>query len=275
MHSRPPVHLALDPQRIDVWCTFLADIDAAGLWRHYAALLDEAERRRGRALRRPADRRRHVAARALVRTVLSRYRSSAPQDWRFIADAHGRPQLSPEHQWPELQFNIAHTAGVVVLAVTAGAAVGVDVETPRRRTDTVALERYFAPTERAALEALPAAARRRRFFELWTLKEAYLKARGLGLRLPLAGFAFDFCAPARVQLQVTDACADTPQRWALAQLCLRGRYLLALCAERRTPQPLALASYETVPLGEAQSKKAQVLRALGFETLATQSILAI
>jgi 4'-phosphopantetheinyl transferase len=275
MHPEPPAQLALDPRRIDVWCAFLADIDAARRWRQYPALLDEGERRRARALRRPADRRRHVAARALVRTVLSRYRSPAPQDWRFIADAHGRPQLSPEHQWPELQFNIAHTAGVVVLAVTAGAAVGVDVETSRRRTDTVALERYFAPTERAALEALPAAARRRRFFELWTLKEAYLKARGLGLRLPLAGFAFEYCALAGLQIQFTGACPDTPQRWALAQLCLRGRYLLALCAERHAPQPATLALYETVPLGEVQSMKAQVLRALGFETPATQSILAI
>jgi 4'-phosphopantetheinyl transferase len=266
MHSHPPAHLALDPQRIDVWCTFLADIDAAGLWRHSAALLDEGERRRARALRRPADRRRHVAARALVRTVLSRYRSSAPQDWRFIADAHGRPQLSPEHQWPELQFNIAHTAGVVVLAVTAGAAVGVDVETSRRRTDTVALERYFAPAERAALEALPAAARRRRFFELWTLKEAYLKARGLGLRLSLAGFAFEYCAPAGVQIQFTDACPDTPQRWAFAQFELRGRYPLAVCAERRTPQPSTVALYETVALGEVRSVTAQVLRANGIET---------
>lgn len=267
MHSQPLAHLALDPQRIDVWCTFLADIDAAGLWRNYTALLDEGERRRARALRRPADRRRHVAARALVRTVLSRYRSSAPQDWRFSADAHGRPELSPEHQWPELQFNIAHTAAVVVLAVTAGAAVGVDVETSRRRADTVALERYFAPTERAALEALPAAARRRRFFELWTLKEAYLKARGLGLRLPLAGFAFEYCAPAGVQIQFTDACPDTPQRWALAQLCLRGRYLLALCAERRMPQQLVLALHQTVPLGEVRPVRAQLLRANGIETL--------
>ena len=265
MHSQPPAHLALDPQRIDVWCTFLADIDAAGLWRNYTALLDEGERRRARALRRAADRRRHVAARALVRTVLSGYLSPAAQDWRFVADAHGRPQLSPEHRLPELQFNIAHTAGLVVLAVTVGGALGVDVETPRRRTDTVALERYFAPEERAALEALPAAARRRGFFEVWTLKEAYLKARGLGLRVPLESFAFEFGAPAGVTLQVTAACADTPQRWALAQLSLRGRYLLALCAERRTPSPLAVRLYETVPLGAVRLLQAPVLRATGIE----------
>ena len=256
----------LDPRRIDLWCAFLTDIDAAGHWRQCTALLDEGELRRARTLRRPADRRRHVAARALVRTVLSRYLPPAPQDWRFVADAHGRPQLSPEHRLPELQFNIAHTAGLVVLALRVGGALGVDVETPRRRTDTLALERYFAPAERAALRALPAAARRRRFFEVWTLKEAYLKARGLGLRLPLEGFAFEFGAPADVTLTMTDACADTPQRWALGQWSLRGRYLLALCAERRTPRPLALRLYETVPLGAVRSMPAQVLRTLGVES---------
>ncbi|MGC8518913.1 MAG: 4'-phosphopantetheinyl transferase family protein, partial [Steroidobacteraceae bacterium] len=105
MCPRGATRASLDPRRIDLWCAFLADIDAEGRWRQCAALLDEGERRRAGALRRPADRRRHVAARALVRTVLSGYLPPAPQDWRFVADVHGRPQLSPEHGMPELQFN--------------------------------------------------------------------------------------------------------------------------------------------------------------------------
>lgn len=266
MAQADTMHLGLDPHRIDLWCSFLADIDAAHRWPAYAALLDDTERRRTRALRRPADRRRHIAARALVRTVLSRYRPRAPEAWRFVTDEHGRPRIAPEHGLPEMQFNIAHTAGVVVLAVTADGALGVDVETPRRRTDTLALERYFAPAERRVLQGLPDAARRRRFFELWTLKEAYLKARGMGLRLPLKSVAFQYCAPAGLQLHCTGAISNPPQRWALAQLRLRRGYLLGLCAERRESHPASLTLYETVPLEGVRQLSAQVLRATGIQT---------
>ena len=263
--SRP-----LERGGIDLWCMALRDVDTARRWGDYRSLLDAGEQaRQGRLLRR-ADRRRDLATRALVRTVLSRYLPVAPEAWVFGADAHGRPRIVAPQGLPPIEFNIAHSGERVVLGITAERALGVDVEYTRRRADTVSLERYFAPAERAALAALPPGQRRRRFFELWTLKEAYLKARGLGLRLPLHGCAFEWSAPGEVRLAVSGAFADAPQRWALAQLTLRERYVLAVCAERREDQPLTLAVHEVVPLEWCRPVEATLARAAGIVAHTTQ-----
>ncbi len=256
---------------IDLWCVALRDVDAARRWDDYRALLDAGEHARQARLLRRADRRRDLAARALVRTVLSRYLPVAPEAWVFGADAHGRPRIVAPQGLPPIEFNIAHSAERVLLGITAGRALGVDVEYTRRRADTVSLERYFAPAERAALAALPAARRRRRFFELWTLKEAYLKARGLGLRLPLHGCAFECSVPGEVRLALSGAFADAPQRWALAQLTLRERYVLAVCAERREDPPLTLAVREVVPLEWSRLLEPTLARAAGIVAPAAPS----
>ncbi len=266
VRGEPAVSAALDRRRIELWCAFLEDIDAADRWGDYPALLDVQERLREERLRMSADRRRHLAARALVRAVLSRHAPVAPEAWVFGADAHGRPHIVAPQPPPPIEFNIAHSGGLVVLAVGTGGALGVDVESPQRNTDTVSLERYFAPAEREALCALPAEQRRRRFFELWTLKESYLKARGVGLRLPLDGFAFEFPEPAGVRLAFTGAFPDESARWALAQLTLRGQYVLAVCAERRGPHSLALAVNEVVPLAWDRPISPLITRSSGFET---------
>lgn len=257
--SRP-----LEPRRVELWCAFLDDIDTAGRWSDYAPLCDASERERAARLRLPSARRRNLATRALVRTVLSRYVPRAPQTWHFDVGAHGRPRIADPGA-VRLEFNIAHSEALVVMAVTAARSVGVDTEHIRRRTDTLALERYFAPAERARLAALPSESRRTRFFELWTLKEAYLKARGMGLRLPLRGVAFDLSVPDRVQLSFTGAFEDTARRWAFAQFTLREHYMLAVCAERDGEAALELAVHETVPLGCTRAMRPAIARAVGFK----------
>ena len=261
----PGMSRPLDPQRIELWCAWLEDIDAARRWQDYRALLDAPERERQGRLRVPADRRRDLAARALVRTVLSRHVPVPPEAWAFGADANGRPRIVAPQPLPPIEFNIAHSGDLVVLAVATGRSLGVDVEDTSRRTDTAALERYFAPQEREALATLPAEARRRRFFELWTLKESYLKARGVGLRLPLRGVAFEFNEPASVQLSFTGLFVDEAARWALAQFTLRGHYTLAVCAERQGPQALRLTIQETVPLAWARPLTPTLACASGIE----------
>jgi 4'-phosphopantetheinyl transferase len=254
----------LGPQPIELWCASLADIDAAQCWESYRALLDGPERARQQRLRMSDDRRRDLAARALVRTVLSRHAPVAPEAWEFAPDAHGRPRILAPQPVPPLEFNIAHSGELVVLAVRRAGALGVDVECLERRTDTVALERYFAPEEAEALRALPPGERRRRFFELWTLKESYLKARGVGLRLPLRGFAFGFTAPGTLELTFTGLFADDPAQWAFAQFALGERYVLAVCAQRRASQALALKMHAVVPLVWQRPLSATLERTAGM-----------
>ncbi len=261
--AQPAPAQGLAPRRIELWCTFLADIDAADLWGHYPRLLSADEHARQGRLRRAADRRRDLAARALVRTVLSRYAPVAPEAWVFGADAHGRPHIVAPAV--PLEFNLTHSGELVVLGVANARSVGVDVEHVVRATNTTLLERYFSPPEVEQLSQMDTAVRRLRFFELWTLKEAYLKARGVGLRQPLRTLTFDLTAPGTVRLSLAPGCADTAARWAFAQFMVREEYVLALCAERAGPRPLQLAVHEVVPLVSARGLKSNPQRVAGIE----------
>lgn len=242
--------------RIDLWCTFLGAVDEALLPR-YRAMLSAPERLRAARFHFDRDRRRDLVTRALVRTVLSRYGAREPQEWRFSADVHGRPRIDNPLPGLELQFNLSHAAQMIVLAVSERA-VGVDVETIGREGDIERLERYFSPAERAALRSLPAPARRRRFFELWTLKESYLKARGVGLRLPLDAFGFEFAGERGLRLSFGPRLADSPRRWRFWQLAPREDYVVSVCAPRRAGTRLSVR--EAVPLAWEREREAGVSR---------------
>jgi 4'-phosphopantetheinyl transferase len=168
---------------------FLVRLDAARderLLDEWRELLSPEERARGDRYLFPRNRHEHLVAHALKRQALSRFAPSVdPRDWRFVAGEHGKPSIvEPACR---LRFNLSHTDGLVACLVALEAEVGVDVEQTARRSDTVGIaDRFFAVPEVEALRALPESAQRARFFEYWTLKEAYIKARGMGLALPWA-----------------------------------------------------------------------------------------
>lgn len=252
--------MPLDPARIDLWCVCIDDIDAPRLLPCYRRLLSGPETERLARLRFERDRVRGLVARALVRTVLSRYGPLAPQEWEFRADGNGRPRLCNPPPGTRMEFNLSHSGAMIVLGIGAGM-IGVDVECITRQSDTEALERYFAPSEREALRALPARERRRRFFELWTLKEAYLKARGVGLRLPLDRIAFEFAGEHGLRFSLESPLADTSPRWRLWQFAPRTDYVVAVCAERSgelVNEPLTVR--ETVPLESESVMRVPVSR---------------
>jgi 4'-phosphopantetheinyl transferase len=243
------VDLTADSLRIDLWCTYISEIGDDSLWPRYDALLSADERARQARFRFARDQRRHLVTRALVRTVLSRYAAVRPEDWVFSAGAHGRPAISAPRQVPPLEFNISHAADLVMLAVTTGRTLGVDTESVEARAAEIdGLDRYFAPEESAALLALPPGERRRRFFELWTLKESYIKARGMGLAIPLDAFRFGLTGERGLTLHMRPALADSPGGWRVWQLGLRPDYLVAICAARGEELSPQLVVREIVPL---------------------------
>ena len=154
-----------------------------------ASLLSEDERERHGRFQFDRDRHLFLVAHALKRTVLSKYADRDPRSWRFVKNEYGRPEPA-DHSG--LRFNLSHTKGLAACLVTRTADAGVDVERLRDLSDLLALaERFFSPAEAASLQPLAPEARRQRFFELWTLKESYIKARGMGLALALDRFSFD------------------------------------------------------------------------------------
>lgn len=193
------------------------------------------------------DRRAFLLTRALVRTMLSRYAPIAPADWKFIANVHGRPEILDRPAGvPDLRFNISHTDGLIACAVTIGREVGVDVEHVGRRLEHDIAARFFAPAEVTDLHSLPDDEQRRVFFDYWTLKEAYIKARGFGLALPLGDFAFKLRPPDPPAIAFEPSLEDDPATWQFLQHWPTPQHRLAL-AIRRDGHDLPVRIRDVVP----------------------------
>jgi 4'-phosphopantetheinyl transferase len=184
----------------------------------YRPLLSQDEHARMARFVFDRDRRAFLMTRALVRKMLSRYAPVAPADWRFIANVHGRPEiLERPPNAPDLRFNISHTDGLIACAVTIGREVGVDVEHINRQLTHDVAGRFFAPNEVTDLRSLPVEDQKRAFFDYWTLKEAYIKARGFGLALPLGDFAFKLNPPHPPAITFEPTLEDDPATWQFMQ----------------------------------------------------------
>ena len=237
--------LPLHAVHVDLVSTGHADAHAQR--DRYLSLLSADEHARMARLVFERDRRRFLLTRALVRTMLSRYASVAPEAWTFVANVHGRPELLDRAVGvPDLRFNISHTDGLIACAVTIGREVGVDVEHVGRRLTQDVAARFFAPQEVADLQALPTPDQPRMFFDYWTLKEAYIKARGFGLALPLADFAFRLSPPEPPTITFEPSLDDDPNTWQFVQDWPTPHHRLGL-AVRRTRTDLPVRIREVVP----------------------------
>jgi 4'-phosphopantetheinyl transferase len=242
----------LAPGRVQVWWGRPAELtpdSRARLW----GLLPDDERASITRLAFDEDRQTSLLARVMVRHVLTEVTGALPPEgWRFSRTALGRPLIAnPELDW--LTFNLSHTRKLVVCAVAARAELGVDIESLEREAPLEVADRYFSPAEAEDVRSLPPARRPRRFFEYWTLKEAFVKARSLGLTLPLDGFTFQISEPEGIRIAFTDEPAfagEDPARWRFHSTDIAPSHLLAVAAAPAGGEPLALDLREARPLLE-------------------------
>jgi 4'-phosphopantetheinyl transferase len=198
-----------------------------------AAILDEEERARAARYLRPEDRVRSIAARALLRLMLSRYAPVAPSAWQFVTNRYGRPELvHVPAEAGDLRFNVSHTDGLVAVAVARGRDIGVDVEHIDRPLTHDIAGRFFSPAEVRDLRRASPDEQPRVFFDYWTLKESYIKARGMGLALPLAHFSFHLRPDQPPAISFAPPLDDDPARWQFAQAWPSARHRLAVAVER-------------------------------------------
>jgi 4'-phosphopantetheinyl transferase len=224
---------------VRVYVTTVDDAGAPARLDHYLALLGEGERARHASLQHDASRRQFLIGRALVRHALSCCAPVAPDKWRLAAAEGGRPEVDRPRLRPRPRFSLAHTAEVVACAVVEEVDVGLDIERLDARGDGAALARQlFAPAEAAALASLAPPERRQRFAEYWTLKEAYLKACGRGLSVPLDAFWFLLAPGAPIRIRFKRELRDRPGRWRFtSRRTLRDHVLsVALAAGLRAPE---------------------------------------
>jgi 4'-phosphopantetheinyl transferase len=230
MQSTGKAFLHLGVGQIDVWLTSLHGVGGE-LERAYLQLLSEPERAKWQRFVAEDARLQYLVSRALVRTTLSRYAEVPERAWQFETNRYGRPHISQPQGLRKFRFNLSNTTGLVVCAVAEDCDIGVDVENSARDLDTDALApSVFAPMELTDffVQGTPGD-RRNRFFSYWTLKEAYMKARGMGLSLPLDSFWFDLGGSSPL-LHVTDRCGDQPERWRFYQYAPTAEHRMAIAA---------------------------------------------
>lgn len=216
-------------QAVHVWWARLEDADAlASRWRN---VLDVEEREQQQRFRRAEDRALYALAHTLLRISLSQHAALPPETWSFVRGAYGKPELAPPlAKATGLQFSLAHSAATAVCAIRPGAPVGVDVEPVDRSIDPVELaDMVLGPPEKKALLELDGNARRRRFLTLWTLKEAYVKAIGLGLTFSVTDCMFDL---EQSEVRFAAHVADDPCAWWFDHVLLEGRDFVSVAARR-------------------------------------------
>jgi 4'-phosphopantetheinyl transferase len=223
----PAGRVELRADEVHVWRVDLAgQSDAGGL-----AVLSDAERARADRFQFLADRARFVASHTALRAILASYLDVAPVALAFGESTHGKPFVEAPDAGRELRFSLSHSGDVALVAVGLGREVGVDVERVRPLDDLEGFAaRYFSAAERDALARVPSGKQLRAFFEIWTLKEAYLKACGEGLMRALDAFDVTVGDAQPRLLAVRDRPGDEA-RWTLLRLAPGEGYVGALASK--------------------------------------------
>ena len=233
-HFRPWLHtpgqFVLENSDVHVW---LASLDRAEpVVRRLLKTLAPDERERAGRFYFQVDRDHFIVARGTLRAILSRYLETGPDQVRFYYASHGKPGLAKELDRHGLRFNVSHSQGLALFAVTLNREVGVDIEAirPGIAGEKIA-ERFFSPHEVCVLRALPKDLQDEAFFNCWTRKEAYIKAKGEGLSMPLDCFDVSLVPGEPAALLSTRADPEEASRWSLRELFPAPGFVGAVIAE--------------------------------------------
>lgn len=249
--------LSLPASDLHVWMVAQDAITDAETLAAYDALMTPDEREIQRRFVQARHRHEYLVTRALVRCVLSRYVGAAPAAWRFVRNAYGRPYVDWKASGFDaapipLLFNLSNTNGLIVIGVSSRFELGVDVEPLDRHQQILEIAHtVFAEPELTSLHALSPDAKRRRAVDYWTLKEAYIKARGMGLSIPLEQFWYTVADPIRIGFD--PRLGDEPTKWQFGQIEPNGVHLVSWAVERGPHADVRASGRWIVPLREERA----------------------
>lgn len=241
--------MELPGDEIHLYFSYSDQISDPALLRRYESLLTDNERTQMSRFYFARHRQQFLITRALIRTSLSSYFPVEPADWRFGKNAYGKPQIIfPEKTWP-VRFNLSHCEGLVLCGIVRDHDIGVDVEDAQRSTQAALdnLSSYFSAEEIAELARLPPTLQKTRFFDYWTLKESYIKARSMGLAIALDKFSFQFKADLLSGFNIHPDLNDDAANWQFWRIPMAGRYRIAV-AVNFGKNNFKLSAFNTVPL---------------------------
>jgi 4'-phosphopantetheinyl transferase len=233
MHiTDPEFKLAVAPtlsdHEVQLWRVDLEKV--SGSHNRWQKLLSPDEQARAQSFRISADRQRYTVVRALLRVILAGYMKRDPEDLTFAYSNLGKPRSDSVCSESEIRFNVSHSGGAALLAFTRAREVGVDIEIVRHNIEAESLaRRFFSLREQEQLSDLETEERAEAFFRCWTRKEAYLKATGAGLSLPLGQFDVSIKAGGTDCLLETRPDATEADRWSLREVPAGPGYVGALC----------------------------------------------
>jgi 4'-phosphopantetheinyl transferase len=223
----PPETLVLGSDEVHVW---RATLDQTPSQRQrFLHNLAADEQARAERFYFERDREHFIVARGVLRAILGGYLNRMPACLSFSYSSHGKPALAGESDGDAIRFNVSHSQGVALYAVTRGREVGIDLE--RIRFDLAVAEiaeGFFSRREVATLRTLPTEAQSQAFFRCWTRKEAYIKARGEGLSLPLDEFDVSLAPGEPAAVLGTQQDPSEASRWSLRELTPAPGYVAAL-----------------------------------------------
>jgi 4'-phosphopantetheinyl transferase len=227
--NHPPDNLVLSSQDVHVW---RAELEQPTAWvEKLSQTLSEDEQIRAKRFYYERDRKHFIVGRGLLRTLLSRYVGIAPEQLRFCYSSRGKPSLVATGADNTIQFNLSHSHGLALYAVTFDRQIGVDLEYIRSTSDVEKLaQRFFSARESAIIHSLPPEQKQIAFFHAWTCKEAYLKATGEGIaQLEQVEVSLELGEPPRL-LSIKKDC-QPPTHWRLQALTPGNDYMAALAVE--------------------------------------------
>ena len=212
-----PVGLTFPSDRIDVWRLWLDSSEAST--RELPGMLAPDEVIHAERFHFLRDRLRFIGCRTALRSILGRYLQLAPAEIRFRYETNGKPEITDVQNSSGLRFNVSHSAGLAVIGVSSGRAVGVDIEKVSPKPECLEIaRRFFSERENQALLALSVGERQRAFFACWTRKEAFLKATGEGLSYSLSEFSVSVAPDGPATIQELKADPNAVLGWSLANL---------------------------------------------------------
>jgi 4'-phosphopantetheinyl transferase len=226
----PPVQVLLGAHDIHVWRISLEQpgeiVEALG------RLLSADETERARRFHFDKDRRHYVVARGALRRLIGCYLEAKPESIHFAYQEYGKPHLAGDSPSPTFKFNLAHSGSLAVFAFTHLGEIGVDLEQikPELAGEDIA-RRFFSESEVATLDAQPESERALAFFNCWTRKEAFIKAKGMGLSLPLDQFEVTLIPGQEARLLRTAWDESEAGRWSIKSLDVEEGYVGALAIE--------------------------------------------
>jgi len=240
--NHAPACIELGENEAHVWRASLDQNERA--LANLEALLSQDEYRKAMRYHRPVDRDQYIAGRGILRTIISAYLRLSPGELRFAYNEYGKPAVSDDQNDRALNFNLSHSNGLALYAITRGRLVGIDIEYIREDFATIDIaEHFFSKDEVRSLMAVPTDRRVEAFFNCWSRKESYIKAIGMGVSYPLDGFTVSLAPNEAPALLKVAADESEPSRWQMHELKAGKGYAASLIIEA---SPVVLKQYQWI-----------------------------